>query len=318
MKQVWDKEFLNFISLKRLPGDSHLGIISRDQARFREYIKQINKMWRAMPDTAKVDGSLYKDLRNHKNYVNFEGKRAELLTNWVLKKLVTSEIQYEPLIEKQTPDFYFHKNSNSHIVEVLNILKSEKERKKDRVNLELRNRLKGKKANFSFIVRGNPLPNKNGSVKGLDKEILRVLRNKNLKDKEEITVDFNGASVRLSIIDNKGENLPVYCGSIGSVVSSKGVQKLNSGIKSKLDSYKFPFIISCVSNEFDIDIDSLVNTLFGHLQLSINTETLESEGTSRTGKGGWGTRSGSFSRFLRLQGVLLIKDRWEGDKLKLS
>ena len=150
MKQIWDKKFLNEVSKKRLPDDRHIGAISRDQDRFNGYIKQMNKMWRAMPENAKADNSLISDLRNPKNSENFMGKRAELITNWVIKKLVTNNILYEPSIEKKTPDFYIETKSNSHIIEVLNILSSEEEKKRNRIKSYLRNKLRGKKAKYSF------------------------------------------------------------------------------------------------------------------------------------------------------------------------
>ncbi len=58
--------------------------------------------------------------------------------------------------------------------------------------------------------------------------------------------------------------------------------------------------------------------MFGPIQLVINTNTHEVEKSKLSGKGAWGISTGSFSRFLRLQGILLIQERWHDNLLMLK
>lgn len=315
MGDVFTKELFDQIQKSGYNGTHLLHLIANRRDEFSPVIAQLNRMADKLPENAKSNRG-FLDLLTSPREDDFAGAFNEMVTNFVLQHIGCSVI-YEPVINKQTPDFYATIKNRTLIVEAATISQPENEARMDELIHLLHQELKGLDSTIRISIRGMPVADKNGRLTGLKQEIEKFLTTYDPSNDADHNVRTeNGASISFTAYD---------LGIVGNVLG--GWSSLHSGdpysgkisdvLWKKSKKYRFPFTLSLVSDfRARLDLHSLEKAVIGNPAIIVTVGADELEPTStNTFDGFWGTKHKYFEKNHVIQNILLTRLGWGEDRL---
>jgi hypothetical protein len=291
---------------------------AREPEKYKRKIDQINALWDALP--ADYQKKLKPNLLSTTER-SFRGAFSELVAYRVLRCWY-SEIQFDPLIGTNTPDFHVTapENKRAFISEVFSLGPHEWDKAYYWGCARLRKALKGFTSPYHLAFKISA-----ATGTGLDwlPDKLKTYLDAHIEDQdtEKVHVIEHEGKYVFFEIGPRAENGQGFINYRSQVMSGNPqVKNLTDRLEQKAEKYKFPFLAICVTDSIGTaDRHTLMEAMLGriHIKVPVNLENpgAASQETSWgfDDNGFWGVKNTKFADHLGVQGLLFIEPQYETD-----